>query len=59
MERAKSNERVKGNPLLIKAGGSDKNASDLVISREDAELLNKLDASQTFLREARVIVIIG
>jgi hypothetical protein len=59
LDGAKSNERVKGNPLLIKAGLSGDKTSDLVISEEDAELLTNLDATQSFLREARVIVIIG
>jgi hypothetical protein len=59
LDKAQINERVKGNPLLIKASLSSDNTSDLVISREDAELLGKLDISQSFLREARVVVIIG
>jgi hypothetical protein len=53
-----SNERVKGNPLIIKAQASQK-SSDLIISAEDAKLLRQLDASQTFLREARVVIVIG
>jgi len=59
LDKAQQNDRVKGNPLLIKASLSSDKASDLVISEKDAELLSKLDASQSFLREARVIVIIG
>ncbi len=59
LDEAKSNERVKGNPLLIKAKLSSDKTSDLVVSEKDAELLNQLDATQSFLREARVIVIIG
>ena len=59
LEKAKENERVKGNPLLIKGSLKNGKTSDLVISKKDAELLMKLDATQSFLREARVIVIIG
>ena len=59
LQRAKSNERIQGNPLLIKGTTNSGQTSDLVISQEDADLLRKLDASQTFLREARVMVIIG
>lgn len=58
VEKAKENDRVKGNPLMIKATLKGGSSSDLVLSQEDAELLNKLDATQSFLREARVIVII-
>ena len=56
---AKQHERVKGNPLMIKGKLSGSGSSDIVVSDEDAELLKKLDASQTFLREARVMIIIG
>jgi len=59
VESAKTNERVKGSPLMIKGKLSTDGSSDLVISDEDAELLRKLDASQTFLREARVIIVIS
>lgn len=59
LDSAQSNERVKGNPLLIKANVQSDQNSDLVISEEDAELLYKLDATQTFMREARVLIIIG
>ena len=58
-DSAKQNERVKGNPLIIKGKLSGNGSSDVVVSDEDAELLKKLDASQTFLREARVMIIIG
>ncbi len=57
LKNAQDNERVKGNPLLIKATESQK-AVDLTISERDAKLLNTLNASQTFLREARVMIVI-
>ena len=59
LDEAKGNERVQGNPLLIKAKLSSDKTSDLVVSEQDAKLLNQLDATQSFLREARVVVIIG
>jgi len=58
VKNAIGNDRVKGNPLIIKASPGQK-SSDLVISAEDAALLRQLDASQTFLREARVVIVIG
>lgn len=58
MQKAEKHQRVKGNPLIIKASGSEK-TTDLTITNEDAELLEKLDATQSFLREARVLIIIG
>ncbi len=57
LKKAQNNDRVKGNPLLIKAINSQK-AVDLIISEKDAELLNKLNTSQTFLREARVMIVL-
>ncbi len=58
MKKAEQHKRVKGNPIIIKAGSSQKE-TDVTISNEDAELLEKLDATQSFLREARVLIIIG
>lgn len=57
MEKARQHDRVKGNPLIIKASNSEKE-TDLTISNEDGELLEKLDTTQSFLREARVLIII-
>jgi hypothetical protein len=58
IEKSQQHQRVKGNPLIIKATGSEKSIN-LSISNEDAALLEKLEATQTFLREARVLIIIG
>jgi hypothetical protein len=59
LEKAKTNERVKGKPLLIRGElSSGDKSSDLVISEEDARLLIKLDATQSFLREARVMIVL-
>lgn len=57
IDKSRTHQRVKGNPLIIKATGSQK-ATDLFISNEDATLLKELDTTQTFLREARVLIII-
>ncbi len=59
LKDARQNKRVKGNPMLIKAKISPGKTSDLVISDKDAKILRKLEATQTFLREARVLIIIG
>ncbi|MBU2644202.1 hypothetical protein KKI24_05795 [bacterium] len=58
LDKAMQNQRVQGNPLIIKATSSEK-ATDLTITNEDAALLEALDATQSFLREARVLIIIG
>lgn len=59
LKKAVNNQRVKGNPLVIKAKISSGKSSDLTISDENAELIKKLDATQTFLREARVVIVIS
>jgi hypothetical protein len=59
LEKAKSNNRIKGNVLLLKAKGLyNGNDSDLAISNDDANLLSQLDKSQAFLREARVMILL-
>ena len=59
MKKAKANERVKGNPLLLKATlHSSAKKSDLKLSDADAELLKELNKTQTFLKEARVIILL-
>ena len=59
LKNAEEHERVKGNPLLIKAELNPGKSTDLVISDEDTKMLIELDSKQTFLREARVLIIIG
>ncbi len=54
---AKSNNRVEGEPLIIKADLVSGKSSDLSISDKNAKLLRKLEDSQTFLQEGRVIII--
>lgn len=59
LEKAKSNDRIKGNQLVLKAIKSlGKKSSDLEISNADGTLLNQLDAAQSFMREGRVIILI-
>ena len=59
INKAKKNERVKGNPLLLKATlHSSAKKSDLKLSDADAELLKELNKTQTFLKEARVIILL-
>jgi len=59
LAQGKGNERVKGNPLVIKAepAGGNK-GSDLKISNQDAELLKQLEQTQAFLREGRVLIVL-
>lgn len=58
-EKAKSNERVRGSVLFLKAKGLfGGRRSDLQLTEEDANLLTQLDKSQSFLREARVMIVI-
>lgn len=59
IERAKQNDRVKGNPLVIQALKSKgNNFSDIVIQNNDAEFLEKICAIQSFCRETRIIVLL-
>ena len=57
LEQAERNDRVMGNPLVIKVlKTSGKRNVDIVISNEDAQRLRKIAKAQTFLREARVVI---
>ncbi|MDH3382009.1 MAG: hypothetical protein OEL54_04850 [Flavobacteriaceae bacterium] len=59
VNKAKSNDRVKGNPLILKANlKQGAKSSDLTITKTDADLLRQVEQSQTFLREARVLILI-
>jgi len=59
VDKARENDRVKGNPALVKAvesrGG---NKADLVVSQADADALRDMSKRQTFLKEARVLIVI-
>ena len=56
--RLKESDRVKGNPLLLHAKATG-NGVDLSVSDEDASLLENVYNTQAFLREARVIILLG
>ena len=59
MEQATANDRVKGNPAVIKAVRTSGNGkTDLVISQGDADSLRNLAQQQTFLRESRVLILL-
>lgn len=54
-----NNDRIARNPLKIKAiSKSKEGASDLIINAEDADLLRNVYKTQTFLREARVMILV-
>ncbi|MDH5560777.1 MAG: hypothetical protein OEY59_07965 [Deltaproteobacteria bacterium] len=60
LDKAKANPRVKGRPLIIKASLKPGNkSSDLIIQSKDADLLRQVEKTQSFLREARVLILIG
>jgi hypothetical protein len=59
VDQAKETDRVKGNPAVVKAlEAKGPNKSDLVISKEDAAALRDMAKQQTFLREARVMIVL-
>ena len=56
---ARQNDRVKGNPLVIKALESKgANKADLVISAEDANALREIAQNQNFMRQTRVMIVL-
>ena len=58
-QAARSNERIKDRPFEIKAlHSSGKNNADLVISNADGVRLRQINREQSFLREARVMVVL-
>ena len=59
VDQARQSDRVKGNPALVKAiSAKGSNKSDLVVSKEDAETLRTLSQQETFMREARVMIVL-
>ena len=59
VEAASQTDRVKGNPALIRAlKSSGANQADLVISQADADALRTMSQQQTFMREARVMIVL-
>ena len=60
LQTARSNDRIKGRPFEIKAlRSSGKNNADLVISNADGVFLRQMNREQSFLREARVMVVLN
>ncbi len=58
-QAARTNERIKDRPFEIKAlHSSGKNNADLVISNADGVRLRQMNREQSFLREARVMVVL-
>ena len=56
---ATANDRVKGNPLLIKAlEAKGANKADLVIDQADADALRQIAQGQNFMRESRVMIVL-
>ena len=59
IEAARKTDRVQGTPAVIKAlEVKGANSADLVISQEDADSLRAISQKQTFLREARVMIVL-
>ncbi|HKI99340.1 MAG TPA: hypothetical protein VKB51_12780 [bacterium] len=59
LEQAAQTDRVKGNPAVVKAVKAEgASKADLVISQSDADALRTLAQQQTFLREARVMIVL-
>jgi hypothetical protein len=59
IEQASQTDRVKGNPAVIKAVKAEgANKADVVISQADADALRALAQQQTFLRDARVMIVL-
>ncbi len=59
IEKAKGNDRVRGTPLVIKAlKSTGKNRTDLVVNNNNAKALRQVAATQSFLREARVVIVL-
>ena len=59
MDQAKANQRVAGNPLVIKAiKVTGPNNKDLVISNDDARRVRDLAKHLNFLDAAKVVIIV-
>ncbi|MBP1722670.1 MAG: hypothetical protein H6Q44_375 [Deltaproteobacteria bacterium] len=59
MDQAKANQRVAGNPLVIKAiKVTGPNNKDLVISNDDARRIRDLAKHLNFLDAAKVVIIV-
>lgn len=59
LNRARANERVTNNPLVVKATGvSGTHKTDVVISNRDAEMIRSAGQSLNFLQQCKVMLIL-
>lgn len=59
LNRARSNERVAGNPLVVKAiGASGTHKTDVVVSNKDADLIDSAAQNADFLKQCKVMFIL-
>jgi len=59
VDAARTNDRVKGNPLVIKGlEAKGQNKADVMISAEDANALRELAQNQNFMRQTRVMIVL-
>ncbi len=59
LDRARANERVTNNPLIVKAVGvSGTHKTDVVISNRDAELIRAAAQNLNFLQQCKVMIIL-
>jgi hypothetical protein len=59
LNRARTNERVSGNPLVIKAlNVSGPNKTDIVINNQDAQVIRNAAANMNFLEQCKVMIIL-
>ncbi len=59
LDKARENDRVAGNPLLVKAKDVTGQAgSDIVVSADDAERIRHAAAGSEFLKQCRVMIVL-
>ncbi len=59
LNRARANERVKNNPLIIRAiGVKGANKTDVVISKRDADLIRAAAQNLNFLEQCKVMIVL-
>ena len=59
LEKAKANDRVAGDPLVVKAKDiTGQSGSDIVVSNEDADRIRQVAAGSEFLKQCRVMIVL-
>jgi hypothetical protein len=59
LSRARANERVAGNPIVIKAFNvSGPNKTDVVISNQDAQVIRNASVNMNFLEQCKVMIVL-